>query len=194
MIKAVLSGVLSIAINRSFVVVSPNKCPWFSNVFANNYLPIESGTERQTLRHNSESMLSISSRMACFKASMVWGFFGVDFVLQNAPQKEIGRRQVRRPRRPLDGPIKWPPRSPDLTPPDFFLWGVLKDKVYAKKNPNHRRYEAGHSWRNWKHWLWIMPQSLSLGTLATAKLHRGRWSPNGNFLGTLALTNFKLIL
>ena len=31
------------------------------------------------------------------------------------------------------GSIKWPPRSPDLTPMDFFFWGVLKDKVYARK-------------------------------------------------------------
>lgn len=28
----------------------------------------------------------------------------------------------------------FPPRSPDLTPPDFYLWGCLKDKVYAN-NP-----------------------------------------------------------
>ncbi|KAJ4427421.1 hypothetical protein ANN_25043 [Periplaneta americana] len=27
----------------------------------------------------------------------------------------------------------WPPRSPDLTTPDFFLWGYLKDKVYATR-------------------------------------------------------------
>lgn len=27
----------------------------------------------------------------------------------------------------------WPPRSPDLTAPDFFLWGHLKEKVYANK-------------------------------------------------------------
>ncbi|CAK9816260.1 hypothetical protein ANTPLA_LOCUS8940 [Anthophora plagiata] len=26
-----------------------------------------------------------------------------------------------------------PPRSPDLTAPDFFLWGYLKEKVYANK-------------------------------------------------------------
>ncbi|KAJ4426428.1 hypothetical protein ANN_27242 [Periplaneta americana] len=26
--------------------------------------------------------------------------------------------------------ITWPARSPDLTPPDFFLWGFLKDQVY----------------------------------------------------------------
>lgn len=28
------------------------------------------------------------------------------------------------------GPMAWPPRSPDLTPLDFFLWGYLKDKVF----------------------------------------------------------------
>lgn len=28
------------------------------------------------------------------------------------------------------GDIKWPPRSPDLSPLDFFLWGFLKDCVY----------------------------------------------------------------
>jgi len=27
----------------------------------------------------------------------------------------------------------WPPRSPDLSPPDFFLWGALKGKTYASK-------------------------------------------------------------
>lgn len=27
----------------------------------------------------------------------------------------------------------WPPRSPDLTPLDFFLWGYLKQKVYKKR-------------------------------------------------------------
>ena len=31
------------------------------------------------------------------------------------------------------GTISWPPRSPDLTPPHFFLCGVLKDAVYAHK-------------------------------------------------------------
>ena len=30
-----------------------------------------------------------------------------------------------------NGPIKWPPRSPDLTPLDFFLWGQLKTLVYS---------------------------------------------------------------
>ena len=26
--------------------------------------------------------------------------------------------------------IEWPPRSPDLTPCDYFLWGFIKDRVY----------------------------------------------------------------
>lgn len=33
------------------------------------------------------------------------------------------------------GPIAWPPRSPDLTPLDFFLWGFIKDKVYVQPLP-----------------------------------------------------------
>ncbi|CAF4848254.1 unnamed protein product [Pieris macdunnoughi] len=32
------------------------------------------------------------------------------------------------------GDIAWPPRSPDLTPPDFFKWGYLESKVYSN-NP-----------------------------------------------------------
>ena len=27
----------------------------------------------------------------------------------------------------------WPPRSPDFSPPDFFVWGALKGKAYANK-------------------------------------------------------------
>ncbi|PNF40234.1 hypothetical protein B7P43_G07073 [Cryptotermes secundus] len=30
--------------------------------------------------------------------------------------------------------VLWPPRSPDLSPADFFLWGHLKGIVY-KNNP-----------------------------------------------------------
>lgn len=31
------------------------------------------------------------------------------------------------------GHILWPPRSPDLTPLDFYLWGFLKDVVYTNR-------------------------------------------------------------
>lgn len=48
-----------------------------------------------------------------------------DWLNQTMPERWIGRR----------GPVEWPSRSPDLTPMDFFLWGVLKDMVYSEK-PN----------------------------------------------------------
>ena len=30
--------------------------------------------------------------------------------------------------------IEWAPHSPDLNPPDFYLWGYFKDNVY-ENNP-----------------------------------------------------------
>lgn len=39
---------------------------------------------------------------------------------QAFPDRWIGR----------GGPVSWPPRSPDLTSLDFFLWGTLKSLVY----------------------------------------------------------------
>lgn len=32
--------------------------------------------------------------------------------------------------------IKWPPRSPDLSVLDYFLWGYLKNEVYKKTSEN----------------------------------------------------------
>ncbi|GFY32432.1 putative DD41D transposase [Trichonephila clavipes] len=31
------------------------------------------------------------------------------------------------------GPVNWPPRSCDLTPLDYFLWGYVKSLIYADK-------------------------------------------------------------
>ena len=33
----------------------------------------------------------------------------------------------------LTSPVGWPPRSCDLTPLDYFLWGYVKATVYANK-------------------------------------------------------------
>ncbi|GBM90235.1 hypothetical protein AVEN_86207-1 [Araneus ventricosus] len=33
------------------------------------------------------------------------------------------------------GCVEWPPRSPDLNPLDFFLWGNIKQRVYATLPP-----------------------------------------------------------
>lgn len=42
----------------------------------------------------------------------------------------------------LGEPREWPPRSPDLTPLDFFLWGYLKDKVYTTVPANLNTLET----------------------------------------------------
>lgn len=43
-----------------------------------------------------------------------------EFLNKHYPNRWIGRR----------GFIEWPPRSPDMAPNDFFLWGHLKSIVY----------------------------------------------------------------
>jgi len=46
------------------------------------------------------------------------------------PQRWIGRTG------PKDLALhSWPPRSPDLTPCDFFLWGYIKERVYVPPLP-----------------------------------------------------------
>jgi hypothetical protein len=45
------------------------------------------------------------------------------FLDQQFPGKWIGR----------GGPIAWPPRSQELTPLDFFLWGNIKELVHRAK-------------------------------------------------------------
>ena len=46
---------------------------------------------------------------------------------QKLPGRWIGRGTAN------DLNIPWPPRSPDITPCDYFLWGFLKSKVYTTK-------------------------------------------------------------
>ena len=41
-----------------------------------------------------------------------------------------------------DGPTPWPPRSPDITPLDFFLWGYVKDKVFSIPVPDITNLKA----------------------------------------------------
>lgn len=35
-----------------------------------------------------------------------------------------------------NGPVRWPPKSSDITPMDFFLWGTLKNMVYQHRPAN----------------------------------------------------------
>ena len=41
-----------------------------------------------------------------------------------------------------NGPVNWPPRSCDLTPLDYFLWGYLKSLAYVDKPQSIDALEA----------------------------------------------------
>ena len=41
-----------------------------------------------------------------------------------------------------DGPTPRPPRPPDITPLDFFLWGYVKDKVFSTPVPDITNLKA----------------------------------------------------
>ena len=52
-------------------------------------------------------------------------------VASNYINTEFGNRWIG-----LNGPIEWPPRSPDLTPLDFYLWGRIRALVYVQRPLN----------------------------------------------------------
>jgi len=63
-----------------------------------------------------------------FNRMEVAGVFGPSsaaFLIFLSHGREIGQHE---------GPIHWPSRSPDLKPPDFFLWGYLNQKIRGR-NP-----------------------------------------------------------
>ena len=49
-----------------------------------------------------------------------YGLHVREWLSENFPRRWIGR----------NGPIPWPPRSPDLNPLDYYLWGRMKALVY----------------------------------------------------------------
>jgi len=46
-----------------------------------------------------------------------------EYLNESFPNRWLGR----------GGPVAWPPRSPDLTPLDYYLWGHTKTLVYENK-------------------------------------------------------------
>ena len=53
-----------------------------------------------------------------------WGLQVREWLNETLPLRWMGRGSPNMP---------WPPRSPDLTPCDYFMWGFLKSKVYKSK-------------------------------------------------------------
>ncbi|GBM86310.1 hypothetical protein AVEN_248207-1 [Araneus ventricosus] len=64
---------------------------------------------------------------------IVWG---LALSSQNkTPSRELPHRWIGRAGLDDAPLLSWPPRSPDLTPCDFFLWGYVNDKVYVPTMP-----------------------------------------------------------
>jgi len=61
-----------------------------------------------------------------------WGSHVRRFLDATFPNRWIGR----------DGPTPWPPRSPDITLLDFFLWEFVKDKVFSTPVPDITNLKA----------------------------------------------------
>ncbi|OXU32246.1 hypothetical protein TSAR_008067 [Trichomalopsis sarcophagae] len=55
-----------------------------------------------------------------------------NFLYDRFPNRWIGR----------GGLIAWPPRSPDLTPLDFYMWRYHKDTVYRERDMRMRIQNA----------------------------------------------------
>ena len=48
------------------------------------------------------------------------------------PGRSFGRGSPTSP-----APLPWPPRNPDLTTPDNSLWGIIKERVAARRYNNN---------------------------------------------------------
>ncbi|GBL65155.1 hypothetical protein AVEN_136820-1 [Araneus ventricosus] len=67
-----------------------------------------------------------------------WSTIVRDFLNREPPHRWIG--SAGQDDVPL---LLWPPRSPNLTPCDFFMWGYVKDRVYIPPIANNAASTAG---------------------------------------------------
>ncbi|KAJ4427033.1 hypothetical protein ANN_26832 [Periplaneta americana] len=126
-------------------------CQWFLQQCDVSFATCRSVKDYTSWGSVSGSCSSVvSSELSCLKTS-------IPHVLEETPL--INRQHIhflhdgapahfsRTARRYLDrrfhdrwigrgGPIAWPPRSPDLNPLDFYLWGHLKSLVYSSPVPD----------------------------------------------------------
>ena len=82
--------------------------------------------------------------------------------VRNRLQDLFGNRVIA-----LNHAVEWPPRSPDLTPCDFFLWGYLKNKVYNSPPLNLQELRA-----RIQHEVDILRRDPAMVRRAVAEMHR----------------------
>ncbi|KAJ8880648.1 hypothetical protein PR048_017118 [Dryococelus australis] len=79
--------------------------------------------------------LSKSNVLLSLYLGHYWMWFQQDCETSNTARQTMALLQELFPARTLsrNGNISWPPRSPNLTAPDFFICGFLKKSVYRDK-------------------------------------------------------------
>ena len=66
--------------------------------------------------------------------------------VKNKLQEAFGHRVIA-----LGFDTEWPPRSPDLTPCDFYLWGQFKKNKFTKLHLHHYKFCVRElKMRSWK--------------------------------------------
>ena len=68
------------------------------------------------------------------------------------------------------GPEAWPPRSPVLTSPDYFLWGFVKERVMAVSptTPDDMKEEYAEYVPKLHHKCWLKLDGLFISELTSA--------------------------
>ena len=76
-------------------------------------------TKTRFIVFNSTKILQ-EKRLYLFGAGAHNARIVTNYLNEHFPERWMGRY----------GPIRWPARSPDLNPLDFFLWGYCKEEIY----------------------------------------------------------------
>ena len=128
--------------NHSIVQRLLSGVPWVISASGGPYFFEEEGsTVTITLDHYCEMLKrflrpKIIRLLADHNPDDVW--FQQDGATSHSSRRSLGILRDMFPGHlvSLRGDIGWPPRSPDLTPCDFFLWGHVKLQVYQHRLAN----------------------------------------------------------
>ena len=101
---------------------------------------------KQIHRNNKISLHKILITAILCYGSVTWTLTQTAEQMLNTSERKIHvlRRIEGLPKR-FEHLLLWPPRSPDLTPCDFFLWGYVKDNAYEPQTARpHSSCGANH--------------------------------------------------
>lgn len=102
----------------------------------------------QSLGISRESLMNILNKQLKFHPYKIVIFKNfnrltiLSFFANNIPRRIISRYSD----------VSWPPRSPDISPCDFFVWGYVKSKVYVEIPRNIQELKDAKITKFWTIW------------------------------------------